>query len=110
MLYCLVFDYNEILVVCIDWLSNKMFYMFIVINLMLNEFMLIELQWVFEIILGYMLEKKLFCCRILDVDLFVEIGNLKIGSNCLAKLYSVKKGGYDYIFLWVIEGVCQLFG
>lgn len=86
----LAFDHRELLSAAILRLRNKVEYTSLPAYLMPGDFTLTELQHVYEIVLGRVLEKKAFRTRILATELVEEVPRMKEGRSRPAQLYRLK--------------------
>lgn len=103
----LAFDHRQILKDCTERLRRKVLYTSLPLYLMGDEFTLVDLQTVYEIILGYKIEHKSFRRRILGADLVYETGRMKETGRRPAMLYRKKESAETYFFLRNLEGPHQ---
>lgn len=93
------------LILCVERLKNKASYTSIPCYFALEPFTLSDLQKVYEIVLGYKLEKKSFRRRFLDSGLLEDTGQIRKANHRPAQLYKLKdKSHMPYYFTRVIEG------
>lgn len=93
------------LLLCVERLKNKASYTSIPCYFALEPFTLSDLQKVYEIVLGYKLEKKSFRRRFLDSGLLEDTGQIRKANHRPAQLYKLKdKSHTPYYFTRVIEG------
>lgn len=86
----LAFDHRRILELAYERLKAKLDYSTIAFQFMPKEFTLTELQAVYELILGEILDKRNFRKRILTLNLIEETGaTRREGAHRPAKLYRV---------------------
>ena len=88
----LAFDHNRILETGIDRLRAKVEYTTLPVNLLPEEFTLSELQRIYEIVLGRMLDKSSFRKRTLSADVLEQSASVRGGRNRPAQLYRIKPG------------------
>ncbi len=100
----LAFDHLELLAQCHQRLRSKVHYTALPVHLLPATFTLVELQTIFEIILGNKVEKKAFRRRIIDADIIEETGEMRAGVTRPAKLYRPKNNGGNHYFSRAIEG------
>lgn len=93
------------LMLCVERLKNKASYTSIPCYFALEPFTLSDLQKVYEIVLGYKLEKKSFRRRFIDSGLLEDTGQIRKANHRPAQLYKLKdKSHTPYYFTRVIEG------
>lgn len=93
------------LTLCVERLKNKASYTSIPCYFALEPFTLSDLQKVYEIVLGYKLEKKSFRRRFIDSGLLEDTGQIRKANHRPAQLYKLKdKSHTPYYFTRVIEG------
>ena len=100
----LAFDHGQILKACTERLRNKVLYTSLPVHLMPDEFTLMELQKVYEIIIGNTMDHKSFRRRILGADILEETGKLKETGRRPAMLYRQRKAEGTHFFVRNIEG------
>ena len=100
----LAFDHAELLKEAVDRLRSKVEYTSLPAFLMPNEFTLTELQRVYEITLGRLLEKKAFRTRVLATDLLEDVPRLREGANRPAQLYRLKSRKRTIYFARALSG------
>lgn len=88
----LAFDHKKIINLGIERLKSKIGYSNIVYGLLPNKFRLSELQGVYEVILGQVLDKRNFRKRMLSLGLLKTTGEKEIeGAHRPAMLYQFKR-------------------
>lgn len=93
------------LMLCVERLKNKASYTSIPCYFALEPFTLSDLQKIYEIVLGYKLEKKSFRRRFLDSKLLEDTGQIRKANHRPAQLFKLKdKSHTPYYFTRVIEG------
>ncbi len=97
-------DHDEIIEACLRRFQNKSLYTSLPIFLLPTEFTLTELQRIYEIVLGFKMEKKSFRRRLLDAGFLEETGNIRRASHRPAQLYRLAHL-QPYFFARIIEGV-----
>lgn len=88
----LAFDHAAILAAAVARLRNKVEYTSLPIHLLPAEFTLVELQQVFEIVLGRKVEKSAFRRRLLAAKVLVPVERYQEGRTRPAMLYRLKRG------------------
>jgi len=94
----LAFDHGELINVAMNRLRAKATYTALPIELMPKEFTLTELQHVFEMILGRVLQAKAFRHRVISANMVEETGGSKISGKRPAKLYRSTRANRDTNF------------
>jgi cytidyltransferase-like protein len=95
---------NSVLL-CVERLKNKASYTSIPCYLATEPFTLSELQKIYEIVLGYKLEKKSFRRRFIESGLLEDTGNARKANHRPAQLYQLSnKAHAPYYFTRIIEG------
>lgn len=90
----LAFDHRQIIKLAHRRLASKLHYSTIALQLMPDRFTLGELQKVYEIILGEILDKRNFRKRVLAYDCLVDTGEKRRdGKHRPARLYTLKFPG-----------------
>lgn len=90
----LAFDHDSIIALALQRLTSKIEYSTIALQFMPQAFTLGELQRVYEIIQGGVLDKRNFRKKILAQDFIIPIGTQRrLGNHRPARLYSVKSPG-----------------
>lgn len=97
------FDHNQLLKLAFCRLQSKTRYTALPLSLMPSVFTLTELQNIFEIILGTILQKKAFRKRILDSKAVIATNSNKIAGKRPAKLYKAANLPQDFEFPRAIE-------
>ena len=87
----LAFDHNEIVGIGIERLKSKIEYSNVAYGLLPARFRLSELQRVYEIILGRVLDKRNFRKRVLALDLVEATEKYSSGAHRPAQLFRWKK-------------------
>jgi len=100
----LAFDHADILSRSVQRLRNKVLYTSLPIYLMPESFTLGELQTVYEIILGQVIDSKSFRRRILTSDILEKTGEKRHVSKRPATLYRLKEAAEPHFFVRNIEG------
>ena len=94
----LSFDHKAIIDAAINRLRGKISYQPIGFELLDNEFTLSDLQTLYEVILGYELDKRNFRKKIISTDIVLATGKKKIGErNRAPELYRFNKKEYEKI-------------
>lgn len=84
----LAYDHSQIIAAAVERLRNKLGYTNIAYSLLPNEFTLSQLQRIYELILGKMLDKRNFRKKILAVGLLKELSKMTTGqASRPAQLY-----------------------
>lgn len=92
----LAFDHERILDVALERLRGKVRYAPIGFELLPKKFTLTELQKLYEVVLGYELDKRNFRKKILAMDLLVELDEVqKDVAHRAARLYRFDRRRYD---------------
>jgi 8-oxo-dGTP diphosphatase len=94
----LAFDHADILEAAIHRLRSKVEYTSLPAYLMPPEFTLPDLQRVYEIVLGRLLEKSAFRTRMLAADLIEPVAKMRKGPNRPAQLYRLQKAKAPVFF------------
>jgi 8-oxo-dGTP diphosphatase len=102
----LAFDHGYLLESALQRLQSKSLYTSLPIFLLEEEFTLTELQKVYELVLGFKMEKKSFRRRLLDAGFLKETGNIRRANHRPAQLYQLEQC-QPYFFPRIIEGVRQ---
>ena len=94
---------------CVERLKNKASYTSIPCYLALEPFTLSDLQKIYEIALGYKLEKKSFRRRFIESGLLEDTGQIRKANHRPAQLYRLSRRHHlsndsPYYFTRVIEG------
>jgi cytidyltransferase-like protein len=99
-------DQKNSLILCVERLKNKASYTSIPCYLSVEPFTLSELQKIYEIVLGYKLEKKSFRRRFLESGLLEDTGQIRKANHRPAQLYRLvrDKSHVPYYFTRMIEG------
>lgn len=101
----LAFDHAHILEVAVQRLRNKVEYTSLPAHLLPEEFTLSELQRVYQVLLGRLVDKSAFRKRIKEGDFLEELpGRWRLGSNRPAQLYGLRKGHGTVYFNRVMTG------
>lgn len=98
-------DQKNSLILSVERLKNKASYTSIPCYLAAELFTLSELQKIYEIVLGFKLEKKSFRRRLIESGLLEEIGKTRKANHRPAQLYKLShKASSLYYFTRIIEG------
>jgi nicotinate-nucleotide adenylyltransferase len=98
-------DQKNSVVLCVERLKNKASYTSIPCYLATESFTLSDLQKIYEIVLGYKLEKKSFRRRFIESGLLEDTGNARKANHRPAQLYQLsRKAHIPYYFTRIIEG------
>ncbi len=98
-------DQKNSLTLCVERLKNKASYTSIPCYLALELFTLSELQKIYEIVLGYKLEKKSFRRRFIDSGLLEDTGQIRKANHRPAQLFKLSDRSHaPYYFTRIIEG------
>lgn len=101
----LAFDHAQILDVAVQRLRNKVEYTSLPAHLLPEEFTLSELQRVYQVLLGRLVDKSAFRKRIREGDFLEELpGKWRLGSNRPAQLYGLRKGQGTVYFNRLMTG------
>ncbi|MDO8178973.1 MAG: NUDIX domain-containing protein [Undibacterium sp.] len=101
----LAFDHKPILEVALQRLRNKVEYTSLPAHLLPEEFTLTELQQVYQIVLGRLVDKSAFRKRIREGDFLEELeGKWRYGSNRPAQLHRLRKGQDTVYFSRLMSG------
>ena len=101
----LAFDHADILDIAVQRLRNKVEYTSLPAHLLPEEFTLSELQKMYQVLLGRLLDKSAFRKRIREGDFLEELpGKWRLGSNRPAQLYGLRKGQGTVFFNRVMSG------
>ncbi len=84
----LAFDHEEILRVAIQRIRGKLDYVPIGFQLLPEKFTLSDLQEVYEVILGYPIDKRNFRNKVLKSGLVRELEDYRTGAHRPARLYA----------------------
>ena len=101
----LAFDHNAVLELCLDRLRNKALYTTLPVHLMRGNFILSELQSVYETILGHTIQQKSFRRRMLGSKIIEETGEMRETSRRPAMTYRVKSDTAPHYFTRNLESV-----
>lgn len=101
----LAFDHAHILKECHTRLRQKVLYTSLPLFLMEKTFTLVELQKIYETLIGDNVETKSFRRRILSANLVKETGEMRESGRRPAKLYELVKRKEPHFFLRNIEGI-----
>lgn len=105
----LAFDHSFIVESCLQRLHNKCLYTSLPIFLLEEEFTLTDLQKIYEVILGFKMEKKSFRRRLLDAGFLKETGNIRRANHRPAQMYRLSHK-HPYFFARIIEGARESKG
>lgn len=94
----LAFDHAEVLRAALARLRSKVEYTSLPAFLLPAEFTLTQLQKIYEVILGRVLEKKAFRTRILAAEILEAVPRKLAGPNRPAQLYRLKRPRQAHIF------------
>jgi ADP-ribose pyrophosphatase YjhB (NUDIX family) len=94
----LAFDHSEILRAALTRLRSKVEYTSLPAYLLQGEFTLTQMQRIYEVILGRVLEKKAFRTRMLAADILEALPRRRSGANRPAQLYRLRRQRQTHIF------------
>jgi 8-oxo-dGTP diphosphatase len=94
----LAFDHAELLRAAIARLRSKVEYTSLPAFLLPAEFTLTQLQSIYEVVLGRVLEKKAFRTRILTAQILEALPRQQSGPNRPAQLFRLKRRRQAHIF------------
>jgi len=100
----LAYDHEQILTNCLERLRSKVLYTTLPAYLLPDEFTISEMQKIYEIILGKVIDRKSFQRRMFKAGILEETGEMKESGRRPAKLYRLKEKNYTHYFLRNIEG------
>ena len=104
----LAFDHTELLYKCMERLRSKVLYTSLPVYFMQKDFTLGELQKIYEVILGTVIDHKSFRRRILNANILDESNAMRREGTRPAKLYHLKKSHRAHYFSRNIECAFQL--
>jgi ADP-ribose pyrophosphatase YjhB (NUDIX family) len=94
----LAFDHAEILAAAVDRLRSKVEYTSLPAFLLPEEFTLVDLQRVYEIVLGRPVNKSALRTRVMAADLLTEVPRQRSGPTRPAQLYRLKDRQHPVFF------------
>ena len=102
----LAFDHEEIIQKALERLRSKVLWQPVGIDLLPEEFTLTDLQQVYEIVLGRLLDKRNFRKKILSHGVLVETGSTRQEAHRPAKMYRFDRARYQALvqtgFTWEV--------